>query len=182
MCTLYTLIAANQAELPVARLCDTLGVSKSGYYDWHERAPSARVQADDTLVKQIKAAHAMSDETYGMPRIRAELADEGIHTSRKRSARHMRTHKLRGVSRRRGYTVTTVRNLKVLPAPDLVRRKFVATDINRLWVADMTYIPTCQGFLYLAVVTDVFNRKVVGQAFGARMTADLVVCALNMAL
>ena len=182
MCTLYTLIAANQAELPVARLCDTLGVSKSGYYDWHERAPSARVQADDTLVKQIKAAHAMSDETYGMPRIHAELADEGIHTSRKRSARHMRTHKLRGVSRRRGYTVTTVRNLKVLPAPDLVRRKFVATDINRLWVADMTYIPTCQGFLYLAVVTDVFNRKVVGQAFGARMTADLVVCALNMAL
>ena len=182
MRTLYTLIAANQAELPVARLCDTLGVSKSGYYDWHERAPSARVQADHTLVERIKAAHAMSDETYGMPRIRAELADEGIHTSRKRIARLMRTHKLRGVSRRRGYTVTTVRNPRVLPAPDLVRRQFVATDINQLWVADMTYIPTWQGFLYLAVVTDVFSRKVVGWAFGARMTADLVVCALNMAL
>ena len=177
-----TLIAANQAELPVARLCDTLGVNKSGYYDWHERAPSARAQADHTLVEQIKAAHAMNDETYGMPRIRAELADEGIHTSRKRIARLMRTHKLRGVSRRRGYTVTTVRNPKAQPAPDLVRRKFVATDINQLWVADMTYIPTWQGFLYLAVVTDVFSRKVVGWAFGARMTADLVVCALDMAL
>jgi len=106
--TLYTLIAANQAELPVARLCDTLGVSKSGDHDWHESAPSARVEADHTLVEQIQAAHAMRDETYGMPRIRAVLADEGIHTSRKRINRLMRTHKLRGVSRRRGYTVTTV--------------------------------------------------------------------------
>ena len=109
-----------------------------------------RAQADHTLVEQIKAAHAMNDETYGMPRIRAELADEGIHTSRKRIARLMRTHKLRGVSRRRGYTVTTVRNPKAQPAPDLVRRKFVATDINQLWVADMTYVPTWQGFLILS--------------------------------
>ena len=172
MRTLYTLIAVTQAELPVARLCDTLGVSKSGYYDWHERAPSAHVQADHTLVEQIKAAHLMSDETCGMPRIRAELADEVIHSSRKCIDRLMLTHKLRGVSRRRGYTVTTVRNPKMLPAPDLVRRKFVATDINQLWVDIMTYIPTLQGFLYLAAVTDVFSRKVLGWAFGARNTAD----------
>jgi putative transposase len=163
-------------------MCDALQVSKSGYYDWHERAPSKRSQANVTLLSQIKEAHAMSDATYGMPRIRAELADLGVTASRKRIAALMRTNGIAGVSRRRGYCVTTQRNPKERPAPDLVKRQFVATDINQLWVADMTYIPTWQGFLYLAVVTDVFSRKVVGWAFGARQTADLVVSALNMAL
>jgi putative transposase len=163
-------------------MCNTLQVSKSGFYDWHERAPSKRMASNIQLLDQIKAAHAMSDETYGMPRIRAELADSGTSASRKRIARLMREAHLRGVSRRRGYVVTTQRNPKDRPAPDLVKRQFVATDINQLWVADMTYIPTWQGFLYLAVVTDVFSRKVVGWAFGAQMTADLVVSALNMAL
>ena len=124
----------------------------------------------------------MSDATYGMPRIRAELADEGINASRKRIAALMRSHGIAGVSRRRGYCVTKVRNPKDPPAPDLVKRQFVATNINQLWVADMTYIPTWQGFLYLAAVTDVFSRKVVGWAFGARQAADLVVSTLNMAL
>jgi putative transposase len=163
-------------------MCDALQVSKSGYYDWHERAPSKRSTANITLLNQIKEAHAMSDETYGMPRIRAELADLGVVASRKRIAALMRANAIAGVSRRRGYCVTTVRNPKERPAPDLVKRQFVATDINQLWVADMTYIPTWQGFLYLAVVTDVYSRKVVGWAFGARQTADLVVTALNMAL
>jgi putative transposase len=163
-------------------MCDALQVSKSGYYDWHERAPSKRSSANFKLLDQIKQAHAMSDETYGMPRIRAELADGGITASRKRIAALMRTHGIAGLSRRRGYCVTTVRNPKDRPAPDLVKRQFVATDINQLWVADMTYIPTWQGFLYLAVVTDVYSRKVVGWAFGVRQTADLVVAALNMAL
>jgi putative transposase len=176
------LIAANQAELPVATMCDALQVSKSGYYDWHERAPSKRSTANITLLNQIKEAHAMSDETYGMPRIRAELADLGIVASRKRIAALMRANAIAGVSRRRRYCVTTVRNPKERPAPDLVKRQFVATDINQLWVADMTYVPTWQSFLYLAVVTDVYSRKVVGWAFGARQTADLVVSALNMAL
>jgi putative transposase len=163
-------------------MCDALQVSKSGYYDWQSRAPSKRSQANVTLLSQIKEAHAMSDATYGMPRIRAELADLGVTASRKRIAALMRTNGIAGVSRRRGYCVTTQRNPKERPAPDLVKRQFVATDINQLWVADMTYIPTWQGFLYLAVVTDVFSRKVVGWAFGARQTADLVVSALNMAL
>ena len=175
-------MSANQAELPVATLCDTLAVSKSGYYDWRNRAPAKRVQANTTLSEQIKAAHAMSDATYGMPRIRAELADQGIAASRKRIARLMRQAKVVGVSRRRAWCVTTQRNKRHRPAPDLVNRQFVATDINQLWVADMTYIPTWQGFLYLAVVTDVFSRKVVGWAFGEQMTADLVLAALNMAL
>jgi putative transposase len=163
-------------------MCSALQVSKSGYYDWHERAPSKRSMANAKLLDEIKAAHTMSDETYGMPRIRAELADQGIVASRKRIAALMRTNGITGVSRRRGYCVTTVRNPKERPAPDLVKRQFVATDINQLWVADMTYVPTWQGFLYLAVVTDVYSRKVVGWAFGSRQTADLVVSALNMAL
>jgi putative transposase len=180
--TIYALIAANQAELPVATMCDALQVSKSGYYDWHERAPSARSIANVALLDQIKAAHAMSDETYGMPRIRAQLADAGTVASRKRIAALMRINGIAGVSRPRSYCVTTKRNPKERPAPDLVKRQFVATDINQLWVADMTYVPTWQSFVYLAVVTDVFSTKVVGWAFGAQQSADLVVSALNMAL
>ena len=175
-------MSANQAELPIRHLCTTLGVSHSGYYDWQERAPSKRAQANMALTEQIKAAHAASDATYGMPRIRAELADRGVIASRKRIAHLMRAARLAGVSRRRAWCITTERNKRARPAPDLVNRQFVATDVNQLWVADMTYVPTWQGFVYLAVVTDVFSRKVVGWAFGEQMTADLVIAALNMAL
>jgi putative transposase len=175
-------VKANQAELPVRSQCETLGVSTSGYYDWLDREPSARTQANVTLLQSIRQAHLASDETYGMPRIRAELADMGIVASRKRIARLMRANHLQGVSRRRGWCVTTERNPRQRPAPDLVQRKFVASDINQLWVADMTYVPTWEGFLYLAVVTDVFSRKVVGWAFGVHMTSDLVIAALDMAL
>jgi putative transposase len=163
-------------------MCKHLNVSTSGYYDWSGRAPSKRAQANTALLGHIKAAHAMSDATYGMPRIRAELADAGVHASRKRIARLMCQAGIQGVSRRRGYVVTTTPDKRQRPAPDLVKRQFVASDINQLWVADMTYVPTWQGFLYLAVVTDVFSRKVVGWAFGANMTADLVINALDMAL
>ena len=163
-------------------MCETLQVSKSGYYDWVDRAPSAREQANEALALQIQAAFTASDETYGMPRVRAQLRDQGIVASRKRVARLMRQNQWCGVNRRRGFCVTTQRNLRQRPAPDLVNRQFVATDINQLWVADMTYLPTWAGFLYLAAVTDVFSRKVVGWAFGVRMTADLVTQALDMAL
>lgn len=173
---------ANQAELPVRCQCETLGISTSGYYDWQGRSPSKRAQANVTLLQSIREAHSASDETYGMPRIRAELADMGIVASRKRIARLMHDHHLQGVSRRRGWCVTTQRNPRLRAAPDLVDRQFVASDINQLWVADMTYVPTWEGFLYLAVVTDVFSRKVVGWAFGVQMTSDLVIAALDMAL
>lgn len=173
---------ANQAKLPLRSLCQALRVSTSGYYDWLGRAPSARAQANVSLLQSIRDAHLASDETYGMPRIRAELADRGITASRKRIARLMHDNHLQGVSRRRGWCVTTERNPRQRPAPDLVERRFVASDINQLWVADMTYVPTWEGFLYLAVVTDVFSRKVVGWAFGVQMTSDLVIAALDMAL
>ena len=117
-----------------------------------------------------------------MPRIRAELADQGVVASCKRIAAVMRQAHIRGISRRPGYVVSTTRDKRQRPAPDLVKRQFVATDINQFWVADMTYMPTWAGFLCLAVVTDVCGRKVVGWAFGANMTADLVIVALDMAL
>jgi len=164
-------------------MCKVVRISPSGYYDWRDRNPSARTIANAKLTQRIRAIHQMSDATYGMPRIHAQLRDEAkIIVSRKRVARLMRQAGLRGVSRRRGYVVTTNRHLRQRPAPDLVKRQFVATSINQLWVADMTYIPTWAGFPYLAVVIDVHSRKVVGWMFGEHMTADLVIAALNMAL
>jgi putative transposase len=175
-------VKANQAELPVRAMCKTLRVSHSGYYGWLERPACAQAQANAVLLEQIRQAHAASDATYGVPRIHAELADQGIKAGHNRIAAVMRTHGLRGVSRRRRWCVTTKRDKDQRPAPDLVQREFTATGINQLWVADMTYIPTWAGFVYLAVVLDVYSRKVVGWAFGQQQTADLVIQALNMAL
>ena len=172
----------NQAELPVRALCETLKVSTSGYYAWRDRALSKRSQVNAVLREHIRQAHHASDETYGMARIRAELADTGIIASRKRIARLMRAMRIQGVSRRRAWCVTTERNKRQLPAPDSVKRLFVTKDINELGVADMTYVPTWEGFLYLAVVTDACSRKVIGWAFGVQTTAELVIAALNMAL
>jgi len=163
-------------------MCKTLKVSASGFYGWLQRPVCQRHLANVVLTAPIRAAFIASDETYGMPRIRAGLKDEGIVASRKRIARLMRIEQMRGVSRRRSFCVTTERDARHRPAPDLVNRLFVATATNQLWVADMTYIPTWAGFLYLAIVIDVYSRRVVGWAFGERMTAELVIEALNMAL
>ena len=172
----------HQADFPVHSLCRVLGVSASGYYAWRDRQPSQRALENAILSERIRTIHADSDATYGMPRVRAELVEQGTATSRKRVARLMHSAGIRGVSRRRGFVVTTERDLRQRPAPDLVKRRFVADAPNRLWVADMTYVPTWTGFLYLAVVIDVWSRRVVGWAMGETMTADLVLAALNMAL
>ena len=163
-------------------MCDQLEVSKSGNYDWHGRVPSKRAAANVLLLAQIEAAHAKSDTTYGMPRIRAELANQGVVASHKRIATVMRRAYIRGVSPRRGYVVTTTCDRGQGPALDLIKCQFVATDVNQLWVADMTYVPTWVGFLYLAFVTAVYIRKAVCWAFGVTRTADLVTAALNLAL
>lgn len=179
-------MSASQADaskkLPVRAVCRVLGVSHSGYYDWLHRAPSARAVANAVLTEQIRRVHQDSDRTYGMPRVRAQLQAEGCPASRKRVARLMRHAAIQGVSRRRGFTVTTEREPRQRPAPDLVNRHFHALAPNQLWVADMTYVPTWMGFIYLAVVIDAFSRKVVGWAIGEEMTAQLVLAALNMAL
>jgi putative transposase len=179
-------VNANQADakaaLKVHTMCRVLGVSTSGYYAWRDRAPSDRALANAVLTERIRAVHAESHETYGMPRVRAELIEQGVAVSRKRVARLMRAAHIRGVSRRRGWVVTTRRDRRQQAAPDLVKRSFHAQAPNQLWVADMTYVPTWAGFIYLAVVLDVWSRRVVGWAIGEQMTAELVLCALNMAL
>ena len=173
---------ANQADFPVRTMCRVLGVSHGGFYDWQRRPPSQRAMDDAVLSERIRTIHTDSHQTYGMPRVRAELADQGVRVGGKRIARLMRTNGLRGVSKRRGFVVTTQRDDKRGPAPDLVRRAFRADGPNQLWVADMTYVPTWAGFIYLAIVLDVWSRRVVGWSIGERMTADLVLSALNMGL
>jgi putative transposase len=162
-------------------MCRVLEVSTSGYYAWCKRSPSARAQADAELTSRMNAIHERSHETYGAPRVHAELEAEGIQVGRKRVARLMRTAGLVGVSRRKWIT-TTVRDRHARPAPDLVERNFVAPGPNRLWVADITYIPTWAGFLYLAVVLDAFSRRIVGWAMETHLRTELVLEALNMAL
>ena len=173
---------ANQAAYPVRAMCRVLKVSASGNYAWVDRPPSARAIDDAVMVERIRAVHAESDSTYGMPRVRAELIDQGVRISRQRVARLMRRHGLRGVSRRRGFVVTTRRDETHRPAPDLVNRRLVADGPNQLWVADITYVPTWAGFILLAVVLDVWSRRIVGWSIGEQITADLVLAALNMAL
>ena len=173
---------ANQANAPVQAMCRVLNVSPSGFYAWLDRLPSKRSIEDAVLVERIRSIHADSDATYGMPRVRAELIDQGVKISGKRVARLMRSNGIRGVSRRRGFVVTTRRDERQRPAPDLVKREFTANGPNRLWVADMTYVPTWAGFIYLAVVLDVWSRRIVGWAIGEQMSAELVLAALNMAL
>jgi putative transposase len=128
----------------------------------------------------MRAIHEHSRGTYGVPRIHAELAAAGVQVGRKRVARLMRAAGLAGVSRRKWIT-TTVRDRDARPAPDLVERDFVAPGPNRLWVADITYIPTWAGFLYLAVVLDAFSRRIVGWAMETHLRTELVLEALNMA-
>jgi putative transposase len=166
---------------PIATMCRVLGVSPSGYYAWRFRGPSNRAIADEELMRRIRAIHERSRGTYGAPRIRAELSAEGLNVARKRVARLMREADLEGVSRRK-HVITTRRDREGRPAPDLVDRNFRAQAPDRLWIADITYVPTWAGFLYLAVVLDVFSRRVIGWAMAAHLRTELVLEALNMAL
>ena len=172
---------AYQARYPVATMCRLLGVSTSGYYGWLKRKPSARRRADRELLAKIKAIHGQSLGTYGVPRIHVELATQGVRVGRKRVARLMRTTGLAGISRRKR-PKTTLRAREASPAPDLVQRQFTAEAPDHLWVADITYVRTRAGFLYLAVVLDVFSRRVVGWAMEPHLRTKLVLQALNMAL
>jgi putative transposase len=165
----------------VAMMCRVLGISPSGYYAWRERVPSQRAQKDAELIKRIRDIHETSRGTYGVPRMHAELAAQGHHVGRKRVWRLMRAANLEGVSRRRKFR-TTVRDANARPAPDLVDRQFKADGPNKLWVADITYIPTWAGFLYLAVVLDAWSRRVVGWAMETHLRTELVLEALTFAV
>jgi putative transposase len=172
---------ANQANYPIATMCRVLGVSTSGYYAWRKHRPSQREQEDVQLVAQIRSIHARSNGTYGAPRIHAELAAAGVRLGRKRVARLMQAIGLQGVSRRKRPR-TTERRPAAQPAPDLVQRDFTVCGSNKLWVADITYVTTWAGFLYLAVVVDAWSRRVVGWAMAHHLRTELVLSALEMAI
>jgi putative transposase len=157
------------------------GLSRSGYYAWLRREPSVRAQKDRVLSAKIRQFHAQSRGIYGAPRIHADLVEDGEQVGRKRVARLLKAEGLEGVSRRKR-PGTTVRDRRQRPAPDLVDRKFRAERANELWVADITYIPTWAGFLYLAVVLDVWSRRIVGWSMRTHLRTELILEALDMAL
>jgi putative transposase len=175
-------MSANQAVFPIAAIARVLGVSEAGYYAWLKRPLSAHALADAALLKRVRTVHASSRETYGSPRVHAELRAGGEKHGRKRVARLMRAAGLVGASRRRAGVTTTKRDKEARPAPDLVDRGFTATAPNQLWVADITFVPTATGFLYLAVVLDACSRKIVGWAMANQLRAELVLDAMEMAI
>jgi putative transposase len=178
----FRLVEAERAQHPVSLLCSVLGVTRAGYYAWRRRGPSQRQLGDARLERLIVSIYDGSRQTYGAPRVQAELADgHAIHVGRKRVARLMRRLGLEGVSRRRKRR-TTIADASALPAPDLVERRFLAERPNQLWLADITYIPTQQGWLFLAAVVDCYSRKVVGWSMRDDVKAELVVDALAMAI
>ena len=179
--SIFKLIDAERASYPVATLCRMLGVSKSGYYAWRTRPPSNRSRQDALLTEKIREIHSRSRETYGYPRVHAELRSLGVRCGRRRVARLMRAAGLRGCMRGRKRR-TTRRDPRAAPAPDLLRRDFAAGRPNRVWLADITYVPTREGFLYLAFILDTHSRKIVGWSMDSHMRTELVVDALQMAV
>ena len=175
-------MSANQACFPVAAMARVLGVSTAGYYAWRQRPPSRHAVADAALLKRVRTVHGSSRQTYGAPRVHADLQGLGERHGRKRIARLMREAGLVGASHRRGGPTTTLRDKEARPAPDLVDRNFTASGPNQLWVADITYVPTAAGFLYLAVVLDAWSRKIVGWSMANHLRAELVLDAMEAAV
>ncbi len=178
----YAFLAAHLHEHRLGCLCRVLGVSRSGYYAWQTRQMSQRAQANQRLLAQIRQMHAASQQTYGAPRIHAALRRAGVACNRKRVARLMRQDRLVGRGVRRRVPHTTQRDKQAIPAPNRLNQEFASPAPNRKWVADLTYIATAEGWLYLAVVLDLYSRLVVGWALGEQSDASLVQNALQMAL
>jgi len=170
---------------PVRLMADALGVSPAGYYAWRKRSPSERALADERLMAQVRIAHAASDGDYGAPRIHRELRDQGLHVGKNRVARLMRTAGLVGRARRRRRERTTDSAHSYPVAPNLLARQFDVNGVralDRVWVSDLTYVPTREGTLYLATVLDLGSRRIVGWAMRETLEADLTISALRMAV
>jgi putative transposase len=180
--SVYRFIAARKTEHSVKTMCRVLGVSRSGYHAWACRSPSSHSRQDAALSERIAQIHQQSLKTYGSPRVHAELRlEHGVRVGRKRVERLMRRAGLSGqIKRRRGKT--TIRVQGVRTASDLVERDFNPVASNRLWAADITYIRTWEGWLYLASVMDCYSRRIVGWAIADHLRAELVVDALEMAV
>ena len=178
----FRFIHTEKATYPVAVLCRALQVSRAGYYAWACRGVSTRARADAALTQQIRTIHDGSRGTYGVPRVHAELHAAGQRVGRQRVARLMRAAALRGCSRRRQRVCTTVTDPTATAAPNLVARTFQASRPNERWVGDITYIPTGEGWLYLATLLDVYSRRIVGWAMADHLRTELALDALTMAL
>jgi putative transposase len=177
----FQFIEDHRDELPVTRMCKALNVSPSGFYAWRSRPVSAREMANRELVKKIEAVYNDSYETYGSPRVYHELKSQDVACSENRVARLMRLRGLRAKQVRR-YKTTTKRNKKHPVAPNLLKRDFTTERPDQKWLTDITYIPTQEGWLYLAVILDLYNRGIVGWAMSERMTSALTISALKMAI
>ena len=177
----FQFIEDHRDELPVTRMCKALNVSPSGFYTWRSRPVSAREMANRELVKKIEAVYNDSYETYGSPRVYHELKSQDVACSENRVARLMRLRGLRAKQVRR-YKTTTKRNKKHPVAPNLLKRDFTTERPDQKWLTDITYIPTQEGWLYLAVILDLYNRGIVGWAMSERMTSALTIRALKMAI
>ena len=178
----YEFIREHRQEFSIKRMCQVLGVTRSGYYAWQPEKAGPRELENQVLVEQIHAEYKMSRKTYGSPRIQASLQRKGFVCGRHRVARLMRREGIRPQKRRRWHPVTTQRQPGVIPAPNHLNQDFSAYTANKKWVSDFTYIDTAQGWLYLAIVLDLFSRKVVGWAMAEQMDTALVEAALHMAL
>lgn len=176
----YQFIEDHRHDFRVKLMCRVLDVSSSGYYAWRKRPSSPREMANETLLQEIQAAHQASKGVYGSPRIYHEVKEK-VSCSQNRVARLMKKHGIAAKQNRR-YKQTTKANGAHPVAPNLVDRDFAAAAPNEKWTTDITYIPTLEGWLYLAVVLDLFSRRIVGWAMSARMTSDLVLDALYMAI
>ena len=179
---LYRFVNAEKANHSVIALCRALEISRAGYYAWAEGRPCNRVRQDEILTKRIMAVHQASRGTYGSPRVHAELTAEGVRVSRKRIARLMRAHGLCGRKRPRRVPRTTVVDHQASVAPNLVARNFAPEAPDRLWVSDITYVATNEGWLYLAVVVDCYSRRVIGWSMADHLRTELPLAALHMAL
>jgi transposase InsO family protein len=177
----FEFISAEKANHSVSELCRVLEVSRSGYYDWANSEPSPRHRANELLATEIRAIHRRSRERYGSPRVHAELRAEGRRVGKNRIARVMREAGVRARVRRR-FRATTDSRHKLPTSPNLLERNFRAAEPNRAWVGDITYVWTAQGWAYLAVLIDLFSRRVVGWALRPTLSRELAIAALRMAL
>lgn len=178
----YVFIAAHEGEFQVKRMCQVLGVRRSGYYAWRKRQSSTREEANQALLALIQEEYQKSRKTYGSPRVHVALRRRGVRCGRNRVARLMRLYGIVALKRRRYHPRTTQRQAGVVPAPNRLNQDFSASAPNQKWVSDFTYIATAEGWLYLAIVLDLFSRLVIGWAMSTKMDTELVKTALRMAL
>jgi putative transposase len=179
---MFGFVAKHRGVWPVSWMCDALGVSRSGFFAWLSRSPSARAKADDAIAARVRASYIQSDRTYGARRVWRDVLAEGVSCGLHRIEKLMRLQAFRARPRRRRLPSDTGVRSTAAVAPNTLDRRFEATAPNRKWVADFTYIWTAEGWLYVAAVIDLYSRRVVGWSMSAEMTSDLVTNALMMAL